>query len=185
MLPAVLALGVGAVANASDIQERTDVKGLIGIEVGYMGTDFKENTGNYDINDNPIIEQKSSSSPALGLKLGAESKHYRAFVEGRIWSTDEYDNGTTFGGALQYLIPLSDIFNIFIGVNGGVINTHNSEWDMYAGGDGGVNFEVTDNFGIEVGGRYSGVNVNSDEMGKVNNFYQGYVSAIFKFTGDY
>jgi hypothetical protein len=181
LLPAMLVMGMSA--SADDFFG--DPKGLIGVEVGYMGTEYKKDTGKLDINDNPIINKETTSSPSIGLKLGGESRHYRAFIEGRIWSTSDYDNGASVGGALQYLIPTGDLMNIFLGINGGVVNSINSEWDPYAGADAGINLNFSDDYGLELGGRYSAVDVNSDDYGKINNFYQFYVTAIFKFSGDY
>jgi len=185
-------MGMSASADESYFQDEWDAKGLIGVEVGYMGTEYKEvRTKNgvpvEDINDNPIIDKKTTSSPSIGLKLGGESKHYRAFVEGRLWTTgnDNYKTGATVGAALQYLVRLNNQFNIFLGINGGVANSLDAQWDPYAGGDVGVNIDFSETYGIEIGGRYSAVDVNSDDYGKINSFYQGYVTAIFKFTGDY
>jgi len=185
VLPAILVFGISANAEESYFQDEWDSKGLIGIELGYMGTNYQENTGKKDINDDPIVHKKTTSSPSIGLKLGGETKHYRCFVEGRIWSTDDYNNGAAVGGALQYLIRTNEMFNIFMGLNAGAVNVVNAEWDPYAGADAGVNIDFNENYGIEVGGRYSAVNVGSSEYGKINAFYQGYVTAIFKFTGDY
>lgn len=185
VLPALMVMGVNASADESYFQDEWDAKGLIGIEVGYMGTEYQIDEGRFDINNRPIIEKKTTASASFGLKLGGESKHYRVFFEGRYWNTDEYKYAGTVGGALQYLIRVDEKFNLFLGLNAGVINVTNSEWDPYAGGDAGINIDVNERFGIEVGGRYSAVDVNSDASGKINAFYQGYVSGIFKFTTDY
>lgn len=184
VLPAMLFIGMGLEANESSF-DMGDSKGLIGIELGYMGTNYQEDTGRKDINDNPIINKKTTSSPSIGLKLGGETKHYRLFLEGRIWSTDDYNNGSAVGGALQYLIPVAETANLFLGINAGAVNVVNAEWDPYAGGDAGVNINFSDSYGLEIGGRYSAVDVSSDAYGKVNALYQGYVTAIFKFSGDY
>jgi hypothetical protein len=179
VIPAMLFLSVGAYADDSSSSNIWGDKGLIGIEVGYVGTDYTKKTL-----FNPSGNEETASSASIGLKLGGESKHYRFFVEGQYWNTDnDYEGAVTVGAALQYLIRLNEHFNIFLGVNGGSINSYGSEWDPYAGGDAGVNFDLNDAFGIEVGGRYCGVGT-SDDL-KVKDFYQGYVSAIFKFTGDY
>lgn len=174
-----MVLGTGAYAD------NTGDKGLIGVEIGYMGTEYRVDTGKLDINDRPIIKNESSSSPSIGLKFGGESEHYRAFLEGRIWNTDDYDNGASVGGALQYLIPTGNMMNIFLGINGGVVNSVDSEWNPYAGADAGVNLNFSETYGLEIGTRYSAVDVKSDDYGKINDFYQFYVTAIFKFSGDY
>ncbi len=178
-------MGMNAAADDSFFQNEGDARGLIGVEVGFMGTNFQKDSGKTDINDNPIIEDTTTSSASIGLKFGAESRHYRAFVEGRIWNTDEYNNGATVGGALQYLIPTGDKLNLFIGINGGAINVYESDWDPYLGADLGVNIDMNNDFGIEIGGRYSSVDVGSSDMNKATSFYGAYVTAIFKFSGDY
>ena len=174
-------LVMGMNASAAPFEDTFDATGLIGIEIGYMGTGYKKETDKL----NPIISKETSSSPSVGLKLGGESKHYRAFIEGRIWNADDYDNGASVGGALQYLIPTGDMMNIFLGLNGGVVNSINSEWDPYAGADAGINLTFSESYGLEIGTRYSAVDINSDDYGKINDFYQFYVTAIFKFNGDY
>ena len=169
ILPALLVMGLNANAD--------ETKGLIGVEVGYMGTEVYTPTGGTDGTD----------SVSLGLKLGAESRHYRAFLETRWWNDSAYDNAYTLGVALQYIIRTNvEWFNIFLGLNGGGIHTvgESSEMDAYYGGDAGVNFDISKYFGIEVGGRYSLVDGN-DKVGYLDKFYQGYVSAIFKFDTDY
>lgn len=185
LLPAMLVFGLSAQADGDDFQDEWDTKGLIGVGIGYMGTNYKYNTGNIDINDEPIYDEETTSSPSLALKLGAESKHFRFFVEGQVWRTDEYNDGSTIGGALQYLIRLDEMFNIFMGVNGGWVNTVGDSWNNYGGVDAGVNIDFSESYGIEIGARYDAVSSGSRSEGKLKEFYQGYVTAIFKFTGDY
>ncbi len=182
----MLVAGMSASASDDYYQDEWDAKGLIGVEVGYMGTNFQKK-GAQNIDDSYNVDKLTTSSASLGLKLGGETKYYRFFVEGRIWNTNEYNNGATGGIALQYLIPLDgESLNAFIGVNGGFINVLDTDaWDPYLGADAGVNINMNPNFGIEVGLRYSGVDVADREYDKVNAFYQGYVTAIYKFTGDY
>lgn len=185
VLPAVLVMGINAGADDSALQGEWNSKGLIGVEVGYMGTAYRTDTGNSDINDDPIIDDDTASNVSLGLKFGAETKFYRAFLEGRIWNSDDYNRASTLGGALQYLIPVGKMVNIFLGINGGAINSIDAEWDPYFGGDAGVNVNFSEDYGLEIGGRYSDVDVKSTDYGKVDSFYQLYVTAIFKFSGEY
>jgi hypothetical protein len=118
------------------------------------------------------------------LKLGAESRHYRVFVDSRYWYTDELKSAYTIGGALQYLIRPTEVFNFFLGVNAGVINTvDDPKSDTYYGLDAGINLDVAENFGIEVGARVA--TTDTDKELRAETIYQGYVSAIFKFTSDY
>lgn len=185
VLPALLVVGMNANAEESYYQNEWDSKGLIGIELGYMGTEMKYDTGSTDINGDPIFDEKTVSTGSIGLKFGAETKHYRFFLEGKYWNADEYNDALAVGGALQYLIRLDEMFNIFLGINGGTVNTTDNEWDPYGGVDAGVNLDLATNFGIELGARYDAVGSGSNEDKKLKDFYQAYISAIFKFTGDY
>ena len=176
MLPALLVMGMTASAD-EDV-----TKGLIGVEVGYIGT-------KYNAPGTAGTETDTVGAPSIGLKLGAEGEFYRVFVDSRYWYTDQYHSAATVGAALQYLIRPAKAFNIFLGINAGWINTltankDETNSDPYYGVDAGVNFDVADNFGIEVGARYANVN-SSDKDYITSEFYQGYVSAIFKFTGAY
>jgi len=171
MLPALLVMGMNASADEGS------VKGLIGVEVGYMGTEY--NVPEVDGGGTDNVD-----SASFGLKLGAESRHYRAFIDSRYWYADEFKSAYTIGGALQYLIRPSEVFNIFLGVNAGVINTiEDTDTDAYYGVDAGINLDVAENFGIEVGGRAAACDGNKDL--RATAIYQAYVSAIFKFDTDY
>ncbi len=178
-LPTLLILGVSASAAQSFYDDEWNSKGLIGLEIGAIGTDYQENSPT-NIADRVNKDTTDTLSPSFGLKLGSESKDYRLFIEGKIWKTNEYDYGSTIGPSIQYLHRYGDAFNIFIGLNGGVVNVKDSKWDLYAGADAGVNIGLADNFDLEVGVRYSAVDINSDASEKISSFYHGYMSAIFK-----
>lgn len=184
-LPAVLVMGIDAFAlDIEAMRESESTKGLIGLEVGYIGSKYQYDTGNSDIEGNHIRQKIDSNSAAFGFKLGAESEEFRIFVDTRIWNSEKYNNGWTVGAALQYLIPLDEALNAFIGVNGGGVNVKNGQWDRYIGGDAGINYHLSDSMDFELGGRYSGTDVNSETMGKITSFYNGYVSIIYKFSTD-
>jgi hypothetical protein len=188
ILPILLVLGVNANAQESYFQDEWDYKGLIGLELGYMGAEVQRQ---YDPNTciNPNCDTRytdSSSNVALGLKLGAEGRHYRAFIDARTWYDSDYESAFTAGLALQYLIRLNNNFNFFLGINGGLINSERDEYDPYYGLDAGINFDFNENLGLEVGARYSDVSISDSDDMRIDYFYQGYVSIIFKFTdGDY
>ncbi|WP_345989398.1 outer membrane beta-barrel protein [Sulfurimonas sp. HSL1-2] len=172
MLPALLVLGMSAYA------EEESAKGLIGVEAGYVNTKYNtENTA--------IGETSEVGTATLGLKLGAESRHYRVFIDSSFWYTDQYKKAGKIGASLQYLVPLGDVFNIFMGLNAGVINSiGDTDVDPYYGADLGVNLNVSEDFGIELGARYCDV-ADSNAALVINDLVQGYISAIFKFTSDY
>jgi len=171
MLPAMLVIGMNAYA------EGDTAKGLIGVEAGYIDTQY----------NTPGTAGKQTSelgTASIGLKVGAESRYYRVFVDGAYWDTDQYNKAAKLGASLQYLIHTnSELFNIFMGVNAGTINT-NGDFDPYYGVDLGFNLDLTESFGIEVGARYCDV-PSSTKNYVVTKFAQGYVTALFKFNGVY
>jgi len=172
MLPALLVMGMSA--HAEDA-----TKGLIGVQVGYVGTNWNVPTADGG-------GTKDVGGPSIGLKFGAEGDFYRVFIDTNYWYTDEYHSAGTIGGALQYLIRPAKVFNIFVGLNAGFINTAGTVTDAnpYYGGDLGVNINFGEKFGLEIGGRAAAVD-SHDKDGTARNYYQGYVSAIFKFTQPY
>jgi hypothetical protein len=172
LLPVVMVMGINAYAD-----EGND-KGLIGVEVGYVGAKYNER-------GSAGTETDESNTASIGLKLGAEGRHYRVFVEGRYWNDKGYDNALTIGGAFQYLIRPTETMNIFMGVNAGFINsTEKTKGEPYYGGDLGVNFDLQENLGLEVGVRYCDVDEGREDYA-IGEFWQTYVSAIFKFSSDY
>jgi len=172
ILPALLVMGMSAHA------EEGSAKGLIGVQVGYIGT-------NWNIPAAQGGGTETVGSPSIGLKFGAEGDFYRVFIDTNYWYTNEYDSAGTVGAALQYLIRPSKVFNIFVGINAGFINTvEDINANPYYGGDLGVNLDFSEKFGLEIGGRVAAVD-SHDKEGTARNFFQGYVSAIFKFTPPY
>jgi hypothetical protein len=174
ILPALLLIGINANAD--------DTKGLVGVSVGYINT-------TYNAPGTTGTQTDDVGAPSIGLKLGAEGEFYRVFVDASYWHTDQYNHAGTLGAAIQYLMwpgwP-KKTFNIFIGLNGGVINTiGDSDTNPYYGADLGVNLNLSDSFGIEIGGRAATVTGTADKDYYATQFYQGYVSAIFKFSEPY
>jgi len=153
-------------------------KGLIGVQAGFIGTNY--NVAAVDGGGTDTV-----GSPTIGLKFGAEGDFYRVFVDSNYWYTNEYDSAYTLGAAIQYLIRPAKAFNIFVGLNAGFANTQGTfEANPYFGGDLGVNINFGEKFGLEIGGRAAGVDSHDKDL-RIRNFYQGYVSAIFKFTQPY
>lgn len=173
MLPALLVIGMSAHA-----EEESTTKGLIGVQLGYINTTYNV----------PAVDgggTKHVDSPSIGLKFGAEGDFYRVFIDTNYWYTDEYASAMTVGLAIQYLVRPAKFFNIFMGLNGGLVNTQgNKDTNPYYGADLGVNFDIGEKFALEIGGRACAVDSN-DKEGTIDDFYQGYVSAIFKFTPPY
>ena len=168
MLPALLVMGMSASADEGS------VKGLIGVEVGSMGNEIVAEDGGKD----------NVNTASAGLKLGAESRHYRVFIDARYWYADEFYSAGSIGGAVQYLIRPAEMFNIFLGVNAGFVNTiGDTDTVPYYGMDAGFNLDMSEDFGIEAGVRAAAC--DGKDYKEATTLYQAYVSAIFKFDTDY
>ncbi len=166
---------------------------LVGVEGGVASFDLENNMGH----------PSSSQSPAsFGLKIGAEAQTYRVFLSGRYYSvSDEFDSANSFGAELQYLFRVSSNFNIFAGINAGIMNMEFYDTNKYKreisrgyyGGDLGVNFSVAHNLDIELGVRYMNLNADNtnyidDGTGNevpytynIDDMVNTYASLIYKF----
>lgn len=147
------ALVFGINASASD----WDATPLIGIEgggvIGHTPGSFTES------NENGV---------SGGVKLGAESDEYRAYISGRLYDVGDLDYMQSVGLEVQYLIPLNDSMNVFLGGNGGWIRLNGNtgtESRGYFGGDVGVDLDINDKFGLEVGYRLSKIDDAGSKYG--------------------
>ena len=187
----LLLASVYATAGENYFQNEWDAKGLIALE-GAIGTTQVKQT-----QENPggglyVIESDKKTTAAGGFKLGGESEHYRLFLSGRYHAVKDFDSVVTLGAELQYLIRAGEHFNIFMGVNGGqlmsqaTVGTTQYTYDSaYVGGDAGLNIDIFENFGLELGARANKTLADSSEPGAISFLIEGYVSLVFKFTGNY
>ena len=119
-----------------------DVKSLIGIEGGYSELGASNNAVAATAYD-----EKETVAHG-GIKIGAESKNYRFFLSGRHYATDEFEQLSTIGAELQYLMNFSSWMNIFIGMNAGIMDAEinvdqkRTFSELYYGGDVGFNFHL-------------------------------------------
>lgn len=187
----LLLTSVYATAGENYYQNAWDAKGLLALESGFGVAQTKLTEPNPAGGDHVIVNE-SKSAFSGGLKLGGESESYRLFISARYHEVEDYDYVYTAGAELQYLIRAGEHFNIFMGLNGGMMGsqatvgtTEYSVTNPYAGGDAGVNIDVVDNFGIELGLRMNKNLGETNEKGSVDYLAEGYVSLVFKFTGDY
>ena len=171
-----------------------NVKSLVGFEVGGSKIDVENN------HPNPIYTGVKKYNVAQGgIKIGAQSDNYRLFLSGRYFDPkDSYDYILTTGLELQYLFNFSKVANFFLGVNGGYFMTRftgytetntRSVSDVYVGGDAGFNFHINKTIDIEVGGRYTKLNIESNIASssvtyRFDNIVTGYASVIFKYNID-
>jgi hypothetical protein len=183
-----LLLLAGVTASAENFfQDEWDAKGLIGLELGGGVVNVKQVMSN-DI----VVSDDTEGMGSFGLKFGGESENYRAFLEARFIGEADYDYIGTVGASIQYLIRTGETFNIFMGINGGQLYSRATENDIeytnsdpYLGVDAGVNFDFTENLGLELGARFQKVLTSNDDPFMVDYIAQGYAGIIFKFTGDY
>ena len=178
-------------------------KSLVGIETGYGQFDYS--AANQD-NINMGRTSSSEDFGIIGLKIGAENEDFRLFLDANYYQVSgAFDYANSVGGSLQYLLFITNDFNLFFGVNGGLMNIKvvdsgigkSYEYsDPYFGGDIGFNYDITDQLGLELGARY--VNIDAEntqyydykdpESGdtlsrtyKVEQMINVYTSLIFKF----
>ncbi len=192
---AILLAAVNASAGENYFANEWDAKGLIAIEGagGSMNLIQKDAT--------TIQTTESTGAGSLSLKLGGESRFYRLFLAGTYYLLDAPDTSSSSAASLglqvDYLIRAGEHFNIFMGLNGGAIYSdfeyagvtpgtkdYTTNTDAYAGAQAGVNIDIIDNLGIELGIRGKHV-FSADDVYTIDNMYEGYASIVFKFTGEY
>jgi len=173
-------------ADISDYEFKT--KSLVGIEGGFNVVDYVYNSAN---------SPKSSNLASAGLKIGAETRDFRVFLSTRyLFDTgNEYDYIVTYGGEVQYKFNASEVFNFYLGVNGGMANirftppigTYRTITSPYFGGDMGTNIHLGDTMDLELGARVMSIQETNTIDGieyRFNNIITGYASLIFKWQMD-
>lgn len=163
---------------------------LIGIEGG--ATSINSDVDDHNANTSKAVNKTVEN---IGIKIGAESYNYRIFLTANYYTNpdDSYDYVGTYGGQLDYLMNVSSIMNLYIGINGGLINmkfiapnetSKRLIADPYYGADAGLNFHATKLIDLELGARLmmlDAVNTKNNVSYTFNNFVSGYASIIFKF----
>ncbi len=178
---------LGSTLSVADMSSyEPDTKSLVGIEGGYSRLDYNKDT-------QAITSVRLVNA---GLKLGAETQDFRAFISGRYFydSSAKYEYLTTFGGELQYKFNVSKVFDLFLGVNGGYAFLRFDTGDgfgprsvasPYFGGDIGGNVHLGKKLDLELGGRVMSIQAthNSVAYGDYNigNIVNAYASLIFKW----
>ena len=165
---------------------------LVGVEAGYSTLDYEKDAS---------TSQYRANIGHGGLKLGAETDDFRAFLSGRYYMGESsYDYITTFGAELQYKFNAFEGVNFFIGANGGIANmkfhVENETFsrtisDYYIGGDIGTNIHLSEVLDLEIGSRVISIQaentkkVESDYITyRIGNMVTGYASLIFKWQMD-
>ena len=159
---------------ADKIAEVNPTKSLFAIEGSYNKTDFKSTGGH----------SKTDDFGGFGLKIGAQVKHYRIFLSGRMYAIKDFDYAYTYGGEVQYLFTFSKIANFYIGANAGKAVMRQSKDvgtisvdDFYYGGDTGFNIHASELIDVEMG-------VRAMQINNFDNMATAYVSMIIKYDMD-
>ncbi len=183
-------------ATFADENFYSQTKSLVGIEGGYSSLDYENGVKTNNT-------QGSVSLGNIGLKIGAESEDYRIFLSGSYFfeSGSQYDYLTTYGVSFQYKFNVTKAFNVYLGMNGGLMNAnvrakdnagvaepfYRTFSDPYFGGDLGANIHLGKSVDLELGGRVMSVQADNTIDGltyRIGNIVQGYGSLIFKWQMD-
>ena len=186
-----IVLGVALLATPLMADYGYKTQSLVGIEGGYSQLDYENGTSVKN-------EQYDIKLSNLGLKIGAETEDFRAFLSGRYFydSSSVYDYLTTFGIELQYKFNVTKVFNVYLGANGGIVNAKfrapdekfsRTISDPYFGGDLGTNIHLGNSADLELGARVISVQATNTIGGvsyRLGNIVNGYASLIFKWQMD-
>jgi len=189
-------LGTSLMADYSDYTY--DGYSLVGVETGYS-TISAEMT---DLNELLAYQNLDADAYNVGLKIGAQTGHYRVFLNANMHKdTDsDFDYITTYGVEGQYLFTMMPQADFFIGAGMGVANMKfkvdgenfsRTINDPYVLGSLGFNIHATDWIDVELGGRYMEIDAtNTKDVGtsrkeyRFNNMISGYASIVFKYKMD-
>lgn len=181
-------IGISLVVCSLNADVSMPKNSLIGVEGGSSSIDISASDGSYDKNY-PLAH--------IGLKIGAESDSYRAFISGRYYQGDRFDYLNTLEFSLQYILNFSSNFNFFLGANVGRVNLKMEDkigqtrelTDSYIGGDLGANIHLGDSFDLELGARL--INIDASHVKgtpavtyQFDSMVSGYASIIYKYSLD-
>jgi len=190
-----LALSTASLMAGEVSYDDFHTKSLVGIEGGYSALGYE-----YGTPTNNSINRTWVGN--AGLKIGAETKDFRAFLSGRYYydTSREHDYIVTYGGEIQYKFNVTKLFNVFLGANGGIANLAfraNGEnftrtiSEPYFGGDLGANIHLGKSVDWELGGRVMSIQADNTKIVNgvsktyhVNQLVTAYTSIIFKWTMD-
>jgi len=170
-------------------------KSLFGVEVGYGQLSSSITDANPSPATYQTVDKKFSS---IGLKIGAESEHYRILLNARYAKdTDkDFDYITNYGVEGDYFFNFSQMANFFIGVNAGMSymkftiageSFSRTISDPYYGGNLGFNVHASKSVDLELGARIEELNsdnVKNKVTYEFNDMISGYFSVIFKYQMD-
>ena len=189
----ILLTASSLVADISKYEFQT--KSLVGIEGGYNNLPYENGTS-------LSSDQDSAKVGHAGLKVGAETEDFRAFLSARYYMGESrYDYLATYGAELQYKMNATDFMNFYIGANAGIANMKfrgklssgaeesfsRTIQDLYLGGDIGTNIHLGENTDLEIGARVMSIqaeNTKNSVTYRIGNLVSGYASIIFKWQMD-
>ena len=185
-----LTVSLAAGESKTSYDDNWGVKSVIGFEGGFG----KSQT---EITDQSIIDTTPISA---GIKVGAEGQEYRILLNTRYYFMEKTELALSVGATVQYLFRFTDWGNLFLGVEAGGSTfrfryspssggeaTAETGFQLYYGGNAGLNFDFGDTVGLEVGGRYMAMDnsiTNNGSTIKIPYVAQGYASIMFKYVMD-
>jgi len=185
---------VMASLNADDITGYSNYS-LVGIEAGYGSVSSEI----INTNTTPISFKTNDTGVVnIGLKLGAQSEHYRIFLSGHYGKdTDSvFDYIASYEAEIDYMFNFSHKANFFIGAHTGmsymkfIISGEPFSRTIstpYYGGNVGFNIHTSHTVDLELGARFSVMNADNTKSGvkyQFNDMTTGYFSLIFKYQMD-
>jgi opacity protein-like surface antigen len=171
---------------------------LVGVETGYSNISAEMT----DLEEVLPHESLDGSLYNIGLKIGAQTGHYRIFLNANMHQDtgSDFDYITTYGVEGQYLFTMLPQTDFFIGIGAGVANMKfqvdgepfsRTINDPYMLGSLGVNLHATDNIDVEVGVKYTEIDAsNTKEVEdsikeyRFDSMISAYASVIFKYQMD-
>ena len=190
VISTALTMSLAASQSSTSYNENWGVKSVIGFE-GAFGVSQTEISGQNIIDTVP---------KSAGIKIGAEGQEYRILLNTRYYFMEKTELALSAGATVQYLFRYADWGNLFLGVEAGGATfrfryspstggeeTAETGFQMYYGGNAGLNFDIGDTFGLELGGRYMAMDssiTNNGSTIKVPYITQGYASILFKYVMD-
>jgi hypothetical protein len=178
-------LGASLYTNAQALD--WDSQSLVGVEFGYGSMDVE---GEFS---------KESKNPILaGVKLGSKNKNFRLYLSANYLNISDFDFSMMYGADVQYLFPLTREFDVYVGLNGGVINLSfdPSRYDSlataggrdilqyYAGADVGMDYIFSKEWSAELGLRYLYLDIahtKFNETYKIDSMTQLYMGLIYRY----
>jgi opacity protein-like surface antigen len=151
----LLCMGLGSALYAENV---TSGEKFIGLEVGAAELQADTDGGFFG------EPEHESTGAEFGLRVGAQNNEWRTTLIFDYYdNTDDDQNYEKGLVAIDYFLlasteSIDERFKPYLGVNVGYMNYESTNIDengLLYGGQGGISFDVAENFEIDIGYRYS------------------------------